>query len=246
MITQLPARFWAKTKEEDRGYKTPCLTWTAFIMPNGYGRFHWQGKVQYAHRVAYEAQFGPIPAEVDGQMAVIDHKCRNRACVKADHMEVVTNRENILRGRTTPAANARKTHCSKGHEFTAENTGRTKSGTRTCLTCVSEHRQERNEARRAASAAKPPRQPRTHCRNGHEYTTENTYVNPAGARECRTCRRAGQRPAPAKRTHCPSGHPYDEANTRIKPDGSRVCRACNRERSREAKRAERARKHASQ
>lgn len=32
--------------------------------------------------------------------------------------------------------------------------------------------------------------PVTHCRHGHEYTPENTYVNPKGRRICRTCRRA--------------------------------------------------------
>jgi hypothetical protein len=29
---------------------------------------------------------------------------------------------------------------------------------------------------------------KTHCPRGHEYTPENTYVNPAGGRECRACR----------------------------------------------------------
>lgn len=27
----------------------------------------------------------------------------------------------------------------------------------------------------------------THCKHGHEYTPENTYTNPQGARICRTC-----------------------------------------------------------
>ena len=31
---------------------------------------------------------------------------------------------------------------------------------------------------------------KTHCPHGHEYTTENTYVNPKGSRECRTCKRS--------------------------------------------------------
>lgn len=29
---------------------------------------------------------------------------------------------------------------------------------------------------------------KTHCPRGHEYTDENTYVNPRGSRECRICR----------------------------------------------------------
>jgi hypothetical protein len=41
--------------------------------------------------------------------------------------------------------------------------------------------------RRAAEA-------RTHCKNGHEYTPENTYLRPAsprgGRRQCRACNRA--------------------------------------------------------
>ncbi len=28
---------------------------------------------------------------------------------------------------------------------------------------------------------------RTHCRNGHEFTPENTRMTPAGARDCRAC-----------------------------------------------------------
>jgi hypothetical protein len=30
----------------------------------------------------------------------------------------------------------------------------------------------------------------THCRNGHEYAPENTYIGPNGYRRCRTCKRA--------------------------------------------------------
>jgi len=34
---------------------------------------------------------------------------------------------------------------------------------------------------------------KTHCRNGHEFTVENTYVNRRGSRECRACRRNAHR-----------------------------------------------------
>jgi ribosomal protein S27E len=30
----------------------------------------------------------------------------------------------------------------------------------------------------------------THCKRGHEFTPENTYTSPAGARSCRECGRA--------------------------------------------------------
>lgn len=29
----------------------------------------------------------------------------------------------------------------------------------------------------------------THCKNGHEWTEENTYVDPRGSKVCRTCKR---------------------------------------------------------
>lgn len=32
-------------------------------------------------------------------------------------------------------------------------------------------------------------QKKTHCIRGHEYTPENTYVNPRGWRSCRACRK---------------------------------------------------------
>lgn len=33
---------------------------------------------------------------------------------------------------------------------------------------------------------------RTHCKHGHEFTTQNTYISPDGDRHCRTCRSATQ------------------------------------------------------
>lgn len=72
---------------------TPCMPWPGLINHKGYGKISIGGKGRQAHRAVYENVVGPIP---DG--LVIDHLCRNRCCVNPDHMEPVTNRENILRG----------------------------------------------------------------------------------------------------------------------------------------------------
>ena len=75
---------------------------------------------------------------------------------------------------------------------------------------------------------------KTHCPQGHEFTSENTYTDPRGYRHCKTCRRermADRRPEGpgagahnAAKTHCPQGHEYDRVNSA----GSRECLTCRR------------------
>ncbi|UIR16696.1 HNH endonuclease [Streptomyces spinosirectus] len=144
---QLPQRFLAKTKPEDRGYTSPCLIWSGYLMPNGYGQFRWAGRTQLAHRVAYEIQIGPIP---DGFS--LDHLCRNRACVNVEHLEGVTQRENLLRGETVTAAHAAATHCPQGHEYTPENTT-VSGGIRYCRSCNQQRMRIRNERNRKARSS---------------------------------------------------------------------------------------------
>lgn len=85
-----------------------CWNWIGKATNSvGYGRLHWQGKVQYAHRVAYMVEIGDIP---DG--LTIDHLCRNTYCCNPAHLEAVTMAENIRR-----AAAVNHSHCSKGHKF---------------------------------------------------------------------------------------------------------------------------------
>lgn len=99
----------------------------------GYGVMRNGGRQQPAHRVYYERLVGPIPEGL-----VIDHLCRNHACVNPAHLEPVTPRINVLRGETIVAANAAKTHCQNGHPFDAENTRILTSGSRRCRTCQRE------------------------------------------------------------------------------------------------------------
>lgn len=70
-----------------------CWEWTKSTNHKGYGKFAMGSGWVMAHRWVYEQYVGAIPAE-----HVVDHQCRNRACVRPSHLEPVTNRVNIQRG----------------------------------------------------------------------------------------------------------------------------------------------------
>lgn len=106
-----------------------CILWDGSLSPKGYGRISIKGKFFRAHRVIYEEVHGPIPEGL-----VIDHLCRSHSCVNVAHMEVVTNRENVLRGVGITAGFARQKHCKRGHPFDEANTRRYR-GARVCRRC---------------------------------------------------------------------------------------------------------------
>lgn len=81
----LSDRFWSKVNKTDG-----CWIWTAAISPYGYGVFAiTSNDTHLAHRVAYRLTVGEVP---DGKM--LDHICRNRSCVRIDHLRVVTSAQN--------------------------------------------------------------------------------------------------------------------------------------------------------
>lgn len=139
-------RFWPKVDKT-----ASCWLWQGALYRSGYGAFRYNGQMRVAHRFAYELLRGEIP---DG--LTLDHLCRVRACVRPDHLEPVTNRENVLRGVGPTATNAAKTHCDNGHELTPESTyvsPPTKAhphGSRHCRTCKAETQRSRR-ARKAVA-----------------------------------------------------------------------------------------------
>ena len=100
--------FWGRVEKRALG---ECWVWKGAPIKNGYGQYRRKGtRSCYVHRLVYEALVGPIP---EGKF--LDHLCRNRLCVNPGHLEIVTNRENVLRGVGPTAVNAQKTHCKRGH-----------------------------------------------------------------------------------------------------------------------------------
>ena len=140
------ARFWAKVEMEPN---SGCWIWCGCRTTAGYGHFtndpaHPTQKV-YSHRFAYELLRGPIPRGLQ-----IDHRCRLRACVNPDHMDVVSQRENILRGTSPSAQHAQQTHCKWGHSLAdAYHKPSKPPHWRDCRVCALErarrHSQERRE-----------------------------------------------------------------------------------------------------
>lgn len=119
-------RFWAKVDQSGE-----CWTWMAGKDSKGYGSFWIAPTMKCAHRVAYELTRGPVPDGLE-----IDHLCRNRACVRPEHLEAVTHHVNVRRSPfTAGSVNAVKTHCPRGHAYDAANTRITRVGGRICREC---------------------------------------------------------------------------------------------------------------
>lgn len=123
----LLARIAAKIEQTDT-----CWLWTGNLNRNGYGRVMHPAtqRMVVAHRLVYEALGGPIPEGMQ-----LDHLCRVRRCVRPDHLEPVTQRENLLRGETLTAKAAAATHCPQRHPYAGRNLYVNPKGHRLCREC---------------------------------------------------------------------------------------------------------------
>lgn len=66
-----------------------CLVWTGYRNPDGYGRLSDGERTVLAHRFAWERVNGQVPPNM-----MLDHICRNRACVNLDHLRIASRSEN--------------------------------------------------------------------------------------------------------------------------------------------------------
>lgn len=126
-------KFWSKVEILSNG----CWLWKGYRQKrNGvaaYGGFRFSDpnkRWQLVHRWAYEYCVGQIPYGL-----TIDHLCRNTGCVNPNHLEAVTNRENVRRGNGPTAINARKAFCIRGHPLDGDNLIKVKLG-RQCRLCT--------------------------------------------------------------------------------------------------------------
>lgn len=134
-IATPPAERFAKRWIEDAD---GCWIWQGSGNQGGYGQF-FDGRSWVAHRWAYEHYVEPLPKGLQ-----LDHLCRNRRCVNPDHLEPVTQHENILRGESPNIVAHNTGLCRRGHPFD----GFHPRGFQTCSVCTAERYSRRNEARR--------------------------------------------------------------------------------------------------
>ena len=108
-----------------------CWEWQGAVNSRGYGcaSSGKKGKSALVHRVSIIVRDGSLADDM-----TIDHLCRNKRCVRPDHLEAVTIAENNKRGREA-AGYAIGGHCGSGHELTEDSTYRHPRGQLVCREC---------------------------------------------------------------------------------------------------------------
>jgi hypothetical protein len=106
-----------------------CHIWTDHKDVDGYGRISFRRRSRPAHRVALFIAGRMIP-----EGFVVNHTCRNRACVNPQHLETIPAKENWRKDSGAASyVNSQKTHCPKGHSY-----DRKYGRQRYCSVCESE------------------------------------------------------------------------------------------------------------
>jgi hypothetical protein len=146
-VTRTETRFFKKVDIESNG-PDGCWDWLGTPTNDGYGQIRIHRKTIRAHRFSYEYF---CRMEIPKGM-MMDHICRNRLCVRPDHLRLATSRQNALENSTGKSAlNSQKTHCKNGHPYDISNIlfCKTRYGTaRRCSICTQEYNSRYRELHR--------------------------------------------------------------------------------------------------
>lgn len=198
---------------------TGCHISTYSTASHGYAQIGWNHEkvrtVTLVHRVVWAIHHGTIPRDL-----TVDHMCKNRRCMNVQHLRLLSNYENgrRTRGRDWPLGRCvnghpnehlkkygnGRTHCSicvdtrwKAAPKGATPKLRVKSVSETKISKMKPRKPPTSEIRpkqprpiKQPAAPRTPAPPKTHCRNGHAKTEENTYLRPSGYKECLPCKTA--------------------------------------------------------
>ncbi len=156
-LSKLKSRLYSGFQIAESG----CWIWTKSKDSCGYGHTSVRKRIIKAHRLSWIIHFGPIPELTSGDRGVMQvcHSCDVPACVNPNHLFLGSARDN--------ARDADSKGRRKGCYLPTE--GRLAGRIRGALIGA-----ERNRTKRF-------------CKNGHEFTVENTQLGTRGKRICRRC-----------------------------------------------------------